>query len=326
MSQPANPTPSRLLPALLLLGLIALGGLLAYAALRPPPDTLAPAPEDAAPDLLDPQRIAFLPAPIDAAALERARAHLTTGPLPAPELRDPLLARFHELNRLEATRASEPTRRPVETALAIRVRELLGVAGKPGLYTFIEHTLPDFRAALQTLHQRAAQQPLPIEELIQAPPDDLLPAVQWAGGFVLLARSVGLMDPQGAIAPRLAPLVDLLYRYRWYTTLTGSADPRELLTRDEYRLLVRWRLQEAQNLPIQQRLRYIHEAATLDPDFPAPAAEGVLLTQDNNIAAARERFAEQATLRPDLAPLMDRYLQLLDATPEKSLDSPGTKH
>jgi len=277
-----------------------------------PPDLSVPSVPPTA--WLNADRIGFAPIPIDAARLEAARDELDKGPAPDSALSDSVLEAFFRLNRLDAETASDAVRRPVQNSLHIRLREMVSLSGKAGLFTFLDQTWPAFEAALN--HIAAAVGPdQTVLERVAAPPDALAADVGWAGGFVVLAHQLGMMDDRGRIEPRLMPVVQVLYRYRWATTLTGVLDPRELLTRDEYTLLTLWRLQEARNVPSDRRLRYAHEASLLIPDYPLAAAEGVVHFEAGRPEEARLRFAAALEQQPELKGTVQGWIRQLEQPP-----------
>ncbi len=337
MSDPADPPkppdaepPSRSVwPVAAVATLVALAGLLVYALITGPVapnpdapdggDLKAPALQS---DLFLEDEIGFAPVHVDAEALAAARGQLPGAGQPPPKEAEAVLDAFRALN-LQEIGSDQRAQTEAAREFNLRLTEFYGVGHHAGLQALMTSSFARFREALDLLVTRARSRGATIEDLVQQPDPALQEALSWAGGFVLLARRLGLMDPTGAIEPRLSPLVEVLYRYRIAQGLRGTLNPKELMTGQEIRTFFLWRLHEARSIPLDKRLLYAIELSIYLPGYPSEIARGALFFQAGHVQEARDTLARARQLYPDRAALIDRYLQIIDAQPAPAAPDAG---
>jgi len=294
----------------LLLVLGALGWILIA---NPEPPALDPTIRvDFAKQFFTQDRIGFELIDIDTERIALERAKQPPSIRPNKGEYDRLVAAYMALSRAEVKSTVHDDVEIAGRAFVIAGRDIYGHHGSPGIFGAIDVAYPDFRAALTRLATASHDLKIPPEILITNPPKDLEHAIAWAGAFIILARRMELMSPTGAIPRRLDPIIEILFRYRWINSCRGAVVPQQLLTPTEFVTLNLWRLHEAQNIDEKRRHRYVLNLAATISRYPGDAADGVVYFQHGNLLDARQSF-QKAMADKDIAPVMERYITLLDA-------------
>ena len=307
----------KVLPVIAIAILGVLGGALAYTLLDegqglPTNDAGAPALPDpgAKMALFSSERVAFLPVELDTAAISEGRAALKGVGDPAPDGTDAVMKSFRALNLLEVS-GDKDAQQKEATEFNLRLTEFYGVRHNAGVQALMSSTFSDFSAGLDKLTAEAQSKNVDIETLLTSPTDATREAVGWAGGFVKLARRLGLMDKTGKVPARLEPMVELLYRYRIAQGMRTTINPRELMAKAEMHALLTWRLQEAKGIPRAKRMRYIAELAFTRPNFPTAIAKAVVYHEDGRTEDALKNLGRAGTLHPKYKDTAERYTAIL---------------
>jgi hypothetical protein len=295
---------------LLLLILGALGWILIV---QPEPPALTPdARIDFAKQFFVEDQIGFAPIEVDTERIARERAALPAPERPSGDQYSRISTAYKALSTEEVKGGSSTNVEVAGRAFVVAGREIFGRHGSAGIYGAIDIAYPDFRAALTHISTASRDLGIPPERLVTDPPADLKDAIAWAGGFVILARRLGLMSPTGVIPERLDPVVEIFFRYRWINSCRGPVVPQTLLTPTEFITLNLWRLHEARNIGEKRRHKYVINLGAAIRGYPGDAADGVVYFQHGRLQTARRSF-QTSMANKDIAPVMERYITLLDA-------------
>ncbi len=268
--------------------------------------------------------IDFAPIEIDPKVISEARARMPGFGAAQPKGTEAIIQAFRALGKAELAGDKKGMRDAV-VDFELRMSEFYRISHLAGIEALLTHTYGPFRKSLDKVVKAAAQQSKEPGAFLEQIPEALAEDAALVGGFIRLARSLGLMDDKGQIPARLDPMVEILYRYRMAQGLHGSINPLEIMAPQELRLLNQWRLQEAKGIDARRREGYIRTLNHLWPSYPGILALGVLQTRNGQLQLARQSFQTAAQLDPRQAPLATHYIKLLESSSPKSPQAPAPK-
>jgi hypothetical protein len=310
------PTSPKLAPLAGVIVVVGLAGALVWALTTGRGDAPVPPEADrssAHQELFLPQKIAFRPVEVDARALDEARARTPSAPPPSDERLAPILTAMTQLGRAERTGAEPHAQRQAQRRFGLQLSEALARDGAPGLQAVEAALWPRFRQALQTIEETCVRDGLTLPDLHDTLEGTLAADLDIVGAFLPLGQALTLLSPTGAVRPADWPIVRIAFRLRLFASLEGSATPQELLAPLETRTFYLWRLHNAPITNQALRLRWAERMPTYVPGYPRQTARTVVLAQSGQLTAARQALLAARQDRPDLAPLLETWLPLLDA-------------
>lgn len=242
--------------------------------------------------------------PIDFAPLVEGWAEERASLLPMdPEL-EQMLLRLTEANTAHALASlelldGEPSSASAGFEAALDAYTL--EHGAPGARAAGWYAYAAFEQALRELVLAAHERGVTLEEVLRDPTDDVaLRAYQGCGDFLLWAKEQGLVsdsvDPEVARAPVLV----LLYHFRWARLASGKAPVETTLPAVDYEAVLRWRIQHAR-VELATRLRYIDAYGRMFgfTHYPEAFAQGMAHWMADDAEAARPLFREAWSSAPE---------------------------
>jgi len=156
----------------------------------------------------------------------------------------------------------------------------------------------EFLGALDDLAEAAEATGLPPVEVVQSPDDRGRQLRERLGNFLTMAQRTGLVDESGELRHDRA-LATVLFRFRWFGFAQDYAST-SLLTPYERIVLWRWQIEEAEGLPVVQRVALVDNleavyAGTIHPD----AVRGILYFEAGELARAASYFRRASRSVPD---------------------------
>ena len=121
------------------------------------------------------------------------------------------------------------------------------------------------------------------------------------GTFIDQARTTGLMDARGKLAPGARPVIMTVFIYRWAQAVSESHRVNPLVSGAERELLLRWKLAANPLLSPARREEVAAELRKLGTAYPVEEALAARAAQDGRWNAAARHYAEAAKAYPDAA-------------------------
>lgn len=140
-----------------------------------------------------------------------------------------------------------------------------------------------------------------VEALLQNPLDPVVHAHLEAGGdFARQGLRTGMLSDDGSL--HLPPaLLRVVFRFGWLSQLRSTFPLEQTMPGPELRVFYRWRIEQAENLPIETRLRWLDEYMTMFGslgEHPAAYWRAVLLTREGREAEAQALLRTLAAAEP----------------------------
>jgi hypothetical protein len=169
----------------------------------------------------------------------------------------------------------------------------------------------EFVRRLHGLAQKMEDADEPLSQwLVRHEPDLEVREVRALGGrFLEHAIGAGLMVAARPVDPDLMLVARIMWMENWLAMGRRFNDKLHL-SRDEWSLLLKWKIEAAQHLPLQKKLAHIKTLLGFDPGYPKHLVRGVLMLQ----AGAEEEATEEFTAslhRDEQPPLAGDWLVFL---------------
>jgi hypothetical protein len=273
------PAPSSLDRALILAFIICLVlNLAAYFLVFAPPRIDRVAGEDEGPE----QSYRFAPLSIDEARLQQARdqRHGAARPDRVVDEIARLQARVRAANLLQFPGEDPVTAEQVERIereIFYLANEVLPGTGLPGFVVSGESLFTACQEGLEELLLALRRGNLDLDRARRDPPSPRFDAYRENCGNALeMLVDHGLVTPDGRWRQAHGPRIfEVLMRFRWAHIIHSHLPARAQLSRYEYELLLRWRVEDPYAFPASQRRQFLEELKAILPDY------------DTNLAQAR---------------------------------------
>ncbi len=110
-----------------------------------------------------------------------------------------------------------------------------------------------------------------------------------AGAFPEVALSSGILRPGRPVDPDRLRVARLLWLERWLIA-GGLAPYPRYMTSAERALVTRWKVEDAEHLSSERRLKLLPQAAAGDPSYPVRLVSGILQYREGRLDEARTEF------------------------------------
>lgn len=221
-----------------------------------------------------------------------------------------LLALWHAANFVAAMRARNllvdegSTAAETDQAYRESLRRWVSARG-PEAYRRLGWTAWNrFDAALGALLDAATERGTTPRLVLENPVDPVSHAFfEAAGDFLDQGMRLGLLDPSGTPIVSRDVMV-LVFRYRWLSAARDAFPIERLLPGPEYREFLRWRIEDARGITVEDRLRHIDDYVGRFgefPTYPADFARAVAWFMVGNAAEAQTALERAIVVDPALS-------------------------
>lgn len=178
---------------------------------------------------------------------------------------------------------------------AVLLGEVQGFLETEGIWAFAAvgaFLAKEFARRLDGLAQKMADADEPLSEwLVRHEADHEVREVRALGGrFLEHAIGAGLVVAGRPVDPDSMLVARVMWMENWLAMGRRYNDKLHL-SRDEWTLLLKWKIEAAQHLPLDKKMAHIKTLLGFDPGYPKHLVRGVLMLQ----AGAEEEAAEEFT-------------------------------
>ncbi len=118
------------------------------------------------------------------------------------------------------------------------------------------------------------------------------------GTFLTQARLTGLVSGERAVRPGTERMIPVVFMARWAYAVSARVRPDQLLSQEEIRLLLRWKLTANPLVPPQRRGQIAEQLVKLGSDFPVRRALAARAADEGDWRTAARLYADIAESKP----------------------------
>jgi hypothetical protein len=119
------------------------------------------------------------------------------------------------------------------------------------------------------------------------------------GTFLTQARLTGLVSGERAIRPGYERMIPIVFMARWAYAVSARVRPDKLLSQEEIRLLLRWKLTANPLVTPHRRAQIASQLQGLGTEFPVRRALAARAADEGDWATAGQLYAEIAQRHPE---------------------------
>ncbi|MBA2662956.1 MAG: hypothetical protein H0U74_11715 [Bradymonadaceae bacterium] len=241
------------------------------------------------------------------------------------------LAHLHQIVRKanlsqfpSADEQAPPDALQMQAELVFAADEVLPATGVRGFIAAGEPIFEACNEGLEQLLQALRLANLPLAEARTNPPHRRFQKYRENCGNALPSLlEHGLVSATGQWLKPYGPAIfEILNRFRWAHIAHARLPARLQLSPYEYRLMMRWRIEDPDAFPLQARREFLSQATELFPDYDSALAEALLDVEGKDKTFATERMRALHLQYPNNAEYLRRLRALEQSGAPEGVSSP----